>query len=70
MKCTLALFLCGILFVCASFGCAWSVGGRKGHVTTPPTQGQELIDLKRALQLGAIDQADYDAQKKNVLERK
>lgn len=34
------------------------------------TLGQELSDLKKALDDGAINQKDYDRQKKKILSRK
>ncbi len=55
-------------------GCAWSVGSpSKGSTTqTPatiaPTQGQQLIDLKRALEADAITQEEYDTQRQKLLE--
>ena len=35
-----------------------------------PTMGQELVDLKAALDKGAITQAEYDAKKAQILARK
>jgi hypothetical protein len=49
-------------------GCAWSIGSDKqGTAVTKPTRGQELVDLKKALNDGAITQEEYDAQKKKIL---
>jgi hypothetical protein len=51
-------------------GCAWSIGGREGEQSTvPPTQGQELIDLKRAHDQGALSDEEYEAQRQRVLTR-
>ncbi len=51
-------------------GCAWSIGGRKdGESSIHPSQGQELIDLKRARDQGAISDAEYEAQRDKVLAR-
>jgi hypothetical protein len=33
------------------------------------SQGQELADLKRALEVGAIDQANYDKLQKKIIKR-
>ena len=33
----------------------------------PPTRGQELIDLKRARDQGAITEDEYQAQRRRVL---
>jgi hypothetical protein len=38
--------------------------------TTTVSKGQELLDLKRALDEGAISQRDYDKVRKIILERK
>jgi hypothetical protein len=51
-------------------GCAWSVGGREsGETVVHPTQGQELIDLKRAKDQGALTDAEYENQKLKLLAR-
>lgn len=56
----------GILFP----GCAWQIGGDKpGNTVCKPTRGQELIDLKKARDQGAITEDEYQAQRKTVLER-
>jgi hypothetical protein len=41
-----------------------------GGAINPPTRGQELIDLKSALDRGAMSQAECDAQKAQILSRK
>lgn len=38
--------------------------------TTSVSKGQELMDLKRALDEGAISQRDYDKVRKIILDRK
>ena len=38
------------------------------HVTTV-SQGKELEDLKRALDLGAVDEKDYEKLQKVILKR-
>jgi hypothetical protein len=45
-------------------GCA-AVGGSNNR----PTKGQELIDLKAALDRGAINQADYETTKTQIMSR-
>jgi len=42
-----------------------AVGGTSN--APQPTLGQQLIDLKAALDKGAITQAEYDQQKANML---
>ena len=56
---------------CVIPGCAWSIGDGKGHTTSAaqPTRGQELIDLKKARDKGAITEEEYQAQRKSIMER-
>jgi hypothetical protein len=51
---------------------AFALGGciAVGGTTNQPTRGQELIDLKTALDRGAITQADYDATKTQIVNRR
>jgi hypothetical protein len=67
LKPVLVIMTCGVLGGLFS-GCAWSVGGGKDHVTNnTPTKGQQLIDLKRAADQGAINPQEYDAEKQKIL---
>ena len=52
-------------------GCAWSIGSDRcaGKVVAPPTRGQELIDLKKAKDQGAISEEEYQAQRKVIMEK-
>lgn len=51
-------------------GCAWSIGDGKDRVSSKePTRGQELIDLKKARDQGAISQQEYENQKSQILAR-
>ncbi len=51
-------------------GCAWSIGSDKhGTAVAKPTRGQELIDLQKAKDQGAITEEEYAAQKKQILEK-
>lgn len=51
-------------------GCAWSIGSRKeGETSLRPTQGQELIDLKRAHDQGALSDAEYEDARLKLLTR-
>jgi hypothetical protein len=51
-------------------GCAWSIGGsEKGETTVHPSKGQELVDLKRAKDAGAISDAEYEVQKERILNK-
>jgi hypothetical protein len=48
-------------------GCAWQVGGDKRTTTMQPTTGQQLVDLQRAKDSGAITDSEYQAQKEKLL---
>ncbi len=48
-------------------GCAWEVGGGDKHVTMQPSIGQQLIDLQKARDSGAMTESEYQAQKAKVL---
>jgi hypothetical protein len=51
-------------------GCAWSIGSDKAHSSVVrPTRGQELIDLKKAKDQGAITEEEFEAQKKKIMEQ-
>jgi len=55
----------------ACSGCAWSIGD-KGEACTAsrtPTRGQELIDLKKARDDGAISDAEYEKLKQLIMEK-
>jgi len=51
-------------------GCAWSIGGGKKEtcaVPAQPTQGQQLIDLKKAKDQGVISDDEYEKAKQKIL---
>jgi hypothetical protein len=51
-------------------GCAWSIGGtKKGETSMRPTRGQELIDLQRARDQGALTDTEYEDQRLRILSR-
>lgn len=41
-------------------GCFWSIGGGEQKTTIEHTTGEQLIDLKRALDVGAITSGEYE----------
>ena len=49
-------------------GCI-AVGGGSKHSVQEATLGQQLIDLQRAKEAGAISDAEYQAQKTKLLQR-
>ncbi len=58
------------LVAAVAAGCAWSIGGSKeSQHRVQPTKGQELLDLKRAKDAGALSDAEYEAQKQRVLNK-
>jgi len=59
----LAAVFCILIFSVG--GCAWSIGEHKEH--GQPTRGQELLDLKRARDAGAINENEYQVQKRRLL---
>ena len=44
-------------------------GQHSGRITIHTTTGQELIDLQKALDSGAITQEEYDVLKLKIIER-
>ena len=60
-----SLVICVIAFVAT--GCVVSLGGGRGSPGMDPTIGQELIDLKKAKDSGAISGEEYESQKKKVM---
>jgi len=48
-------------------GCSWSVGSSPKTANVVPTTGQQLIDLQKAKDSGAITDAEYQTQKAKVL---
>ncbi len=63
---------CAVLIMVAVFlgGCC---GGGTTEIKTTPTTttttGQQLIDLKKAYDSGAIDEKQYNKMKKEIIER-
>lgn len=65
MKRVLCILLCGAVL---GTGCAIQIGNRHPEASGG-TVGQQLVDLKKAKEAGAISQAEYEAQRKKILER-
>ncbi len=65
-----ALVIAATLLGVLAPGCAWQIGGdKKGSTEARPTRGQELIDLKKARDQGAVSEEEYQAQRNKVLAR-
>ena len=48
-------------------GCETHLGGGTTNRIEQPTLGQQLIDLQRAKETGAINDSEYQAQKAKLL---
>jgi hypothetical protein len=48
-------------------GCSWHVGGGSRSAIVQPTTGQQLMDLQKARDAGAINESEYQAQKAKLL---
>jgi len=59
-------WILSVLLLLAISGCI-AVGGTDNN--NRPTRGQELVDLKLALDRGAISQAEYDTTKARIMNR-
>jgi hypothetical protein len=53
--------------VCLGLGGCIAVGGTS-HRAAPATDGQQLIDLKRAADEGAISQAEFESMKQRIID--
>lgn len=62
------LAVCGF-FVFGLAACGGGGADVKSEVSTTTT-GQQLMDLKKALDAGAINQQEYEKERKKILERK
>ena len=62
----ISLALCAAVFLS---GCVAAIGNR-GTNPSNATLGQQLIDLQKAKDSGALSDAEYQAQKAKLLENK
>ncbi len=62
------LAVCGFLVI--SLGACGGGGAEVKSEVTTTTVGQQLIDLKKALDAGAINQQEYEQQRKKILNQK
>lgn len=51
-------------------GCVAAIGNRDAQDSSSGTLGQQLIDLQKAKDAGAITEAEYQAQKTRLLDNK
>jgi len=68
MKKLLICTLIGLSAMTLLSGClGLQLGGGTTTKTQAPTAGQQLVDLKKAKDAGAISDAEYETQKAKVL---
>jgi hypothetical protein len=60
------LALCGLILTTA--GC-WGGGSTTYSETKTVTTGQELMDLKRARDSGAISESEYQRVRENIIKK-
>ena len=67
-----ALFAFGIALVCATLlsGCVIALGNRVPPDDRKATLGKQLTDLKQARDAGAINEEEYRAAKKRLIDGK
>ena len=71
MKTTLVPRALGLLAACLLLnGCVAAIGNSGKSPTGNATLGQQLIDLQKAKDCGAITPAEYEAQKQKLLDGK
>jgi len=70
MKKLLIPALIGLSAMTLLAGCTWSIGSGTKSATIMPTVGQQLVDLQKAKDSGAISDAEYQTQKAKVLGNK
>ncbi len=62
----------GLLIVFLASGCHISLGGgtqHHRHEYFQTTRGQELLDLEKAREEGAVSECEYRAQRRKILEK-
>jgi len=68
----LRTLICAVLLVVILLmptGCIAVGWASKGHLSKSPTLGQELIDLKEALDDGSISRQEYEKAKYELLNK-
>ena len=67
-KTLVSLAVCGLLLLGVA-ACGGGGAEVKSEVSTTTT-GQQLMDLKKAVDSGAMTQQEYEKERKKILERK
>jgi hypothetical protein len=60
--------LTGVAAMLLLSGCVLGVGSGAKTITQPPTLGQQLVDLQKAKDAGAINDTEFQAQKAKLLQ--
>ncbi len=60
-----AIALCAVFWLTGCVGL--QLGGGSKSTTVQPTVGQQLVDLKKARDTGAITEAEYQAQRAKLV---
>ena len=68
MKKSFVPFAAGLSALLLLSGCVIGVGSGAKSVTQVPTLGQQLIDLQKAKDAGAINDTEFQAQKAKLLQ--
>lgn len=64
---SLPYFVAGLLVVVALSGCGGGGADVKSEISTTTT-GQQLIDLQKAYESGAISESEYQRERKKILD--
>jgi hypothetical protein len=70
-KTTIPILIClGAIAFLTGCGVDVKLGGGTTSKTYPATVGQQLVDLKKAKDAGALNDQEYDTQKAKILSEK
>ena len=70
MKSFLTSAFLSLTCLCLVTGCVAAIGNRGPHGDSSATLGQQLLDLKKAKDAGALTDAEYQQQKTKLLGEK
>jgi hypothetical protein len=59
---------CSALVLSSLGGCGWRLGASSSEWVQRPTVGQQLIDLKKAHQAGALTETEYSKRRKELID--
>jgi hypothetical protein len=68
MKKSVIPFAAGLSALLLLSGCVLGVGSGAKTITQQPTLGQQLVDLQKAKDVGAINDTEFQAQKTKLLQ--